>query len=846
MKTSYNVKFTLGALLVMMTCGARAEYTDIECASPYGCQVFNPAGPMNEEQAPRIKYSINYLGTDIASRLLEAENIHVNVKAGKYQNLPAQSNGITEHGMDAYALFPLTQVRKDYITLEKGVDITLDNYPNSAASILYLWHGQKGIVEKGVSINIGHSFDQYHGSGDEGGQAFILHKESSLDNQADITLAGNSTQGFNLQDSTVSVLSHNHKVRLEGEGAVVATLFDGGHFVADNVDILGNDAKYQQIFNIFAGADHNTQVELRNSKVNLNEDSAVITFISDGSNSHASMAQLTATLDHNEIKTGVGVNVFAQQSDQRNDAIVDIQGGIFTANKLVNINDPQVVALLGEGASGDNTTLTLNASGNAQLSGVSYINPTQLHGNVKFNLRDGSHWRFKGDSSVDNLNVDNATVEFDQDSQFHTLTINHDLEGNGIFVLNSDLSAQQADMIAVKGLVKGSHLLKVRDSHKEPSAPNGKVILVTSHGGDGQFALKDKPFVDAGVYRYLLRRQGDHWELAHLGEKAAPENKSPTPQIPSTSVSAGGFGYTVANESAPVGKNAQSVVEKTLSQWANNTIALMQASQAYLFHQSESLHQRVNTIHQNEKSQGLWLLNSNSWDKFDSFTTAQAKTSGFEQNNHTLTLGYDKSWLNGSTRHYFGILAGTGRANIDVKQGYGDGRIRAYHAGVYGGVEWQNGVYLDGDYHYTRVHLKADGVDEQHKNAHSVRLGTGAIVPMTAQFSLVPQGDLSAVKFNGDTLYQSRIGAQVRAYWATNRIEFKPFVGAYWLKDYGHHDIVLNGYALDVQHLGSRAQLEAGMLAQTYFGAFTVSAQREQGKHFKRKTQLQIGYSYQW
>ncbi|AZP69641.1 autotransporter outer membrane beta-barrel domain-containing protein [Pseudomonas poae] len=74
-------------------------------------------------------------------------------------------------------------------------------------------------------------------------------------------------------------------------------------------------------------------------------------------------------------------------------------------------------------------------------------------------------------------------------------------------------------------MASGNHTLIVADSGHEPSAADGRLLLVDTNGGSAKFDLYGG-HVDAGAFRYGLQQEGDDWVLASTGKSSAAERLS--------------------------------------------------------------------------------------------------------------------------------------------------------------------------------------------------------------------------------------------------------------------------------------------------------------------------------
>ncbi|URL04654.1 autotransporter outer membrane beta-barrel domain-containing protein [Avibacterium sp. 20-132] len=820
----FSPKLTLGAILV--ACYSQANAIDLTCSNQYGCNIDTNIGsnqyfiyePSFEISVERKLLSSGNFPTDTQ------EAVNLTVFGGNYKNRGVTTNRIRENGKEfAGVLFSIEpNALHNQITLKDGVSAILERYANESGVILSLYKGDRGVIEQGVTLTIGSSIEQLNDTPEAyGGTAIHLQEaEKLIVNGGKILLNSYGSEGISANNSTLKI--DNLAILMNAAQTNAISNFGGINFEGNKLSITGNQDG-QFAFDLAKEVENQITLNLTNSQISLNNKSNVLKLEGPTRGDEAKQLVSKITFKDNTISAGTFFHYITENA--RKDVIdLQINGGEVKTEQLININDQHIIDMTREEEPDapeitNNLALKIQADQGAKLQGVSYINPNYEHGTVDLTLNGNSQWKFKGDSTLDNLSVNNSTVEFEPDSAFHTLTINKDLSGNGEFILNSDLASENADQIIVKGSVTGNHRLQVRNSRNEPKKENGKVILVKTNSGDGEFSLKDKPYVDAGIYRYELAKDNNNWVLAHKGKSTNTEEPQPQP----------------SDEG-----------ERTFSQYANNVISIQQAARAYLYTQGEIVSNRVSFLHNTERLTGFWVQNSNNWSEVDSYQTLLANTSGFKQRNHLLTVGYDVHFVNQETSYYAGLYTGLGQGKIDFKKDYGSAKIKGNHIGVYGGMQWQNGLFLDTDYSYNRLRLSSDEVDKQSFNAHSLRLGTGIKLPMFTNWNVVPQASISATKFNGNTTYRSKLGAQFMGNFALSSVSLKPYAGVYWLNDFGSNDIVISQSKANIQSFGNRAQLELGAALKTVFGSFDVSLKNEMGSRYRENVQLNLGYSYQW
>ena len=168
---------------------------------------------------------------------------------------------------------------------------------------------------------------------------------------------------------------------------------------------------------------------------------------------------------------------------------------------LMDVNSQ--ATLTGTGSVGSSGELVLNEG--AKTSGLTLA----LDGVLS--LQNGSdagphHYQIAG------LEMDGGTVLFDPTS-FATLNMEM-LSGSGNFWMNTNIAAQQGDMINVSGAANGDFGIWINDTGESPAAPQSLQVVQTG-GDDAQFTLlTPNQQVDIGTWEYGLTPDGQgNWSL---------------------------------------------------------------------------------------------------------------------------------------------------------------------------------------------------------------------------------------------------------------------------------------------------------------------------------------------
>ncbi|ANI21770.1 hypothetical protein AB870_04640 [Pandoraea faecigallinarum] len=168
----------------------------------------------------------------------------------------------------------------------------------------------------------------------------------------------------------------------------------------------------------------------------------------------------------------------------------------------------------------DNTPLTGNVTGDGTaVVNLTLQNNTSLTGSLtnltSLAVNSGSQWMLTGNNSVPTVTMNAGTIDISGTAAgtgaFHTLTLGS-LSGNGDFRMGTNIAAHTGDLLAVTGNATGAYQLHVRNSGAEPTDLT-PLTVVTTGGGGAAFSLVGGK-VDAGVYSYDLRQDGNNWVLA--------------------------------------------------------------------------------------------------------------------------------------------------------------------------------------------------------------------------------------------------------------------------------------------------------------------------------------------
>ncbi|EEP0996712.1 TPA: autotransporter outer membrane beta-barrel domain-containing protein [Salmonella enterica] len=300
---------------------------------------------------------------------------------------------------------------------------------------------------------------------------------------------------------------------------------------------------------------------------------------------------------------------------------------------LMNVSSQ--ATLTGTGTVGSSGELVLNEG--AKTSGLSLA----LDGVLS--LQNGSdasphHYQIAG------LEMDGGTVLFDPTS-FATLDM-ETLSGSGNFWMNTNIAAQQGDMINVSGEANGDFGIWINDTGESPADPQSLQVVQTG-GGDAQFTLLNpNQQVDIGTWEYGLTPDGQgNWSLT--------PQATPTPST-----------------------------EAVLAM-ANVTPTIFQA-------EASALQTRLDITRSRPHQGELWVQALSN--RFDVNRTGNA---AYRQRLGGLMMGYDRSLPRQAGLLTLGIAGGYSRSDLDLANN-SDGSVDSYSAALYASYYDQSRFWLDG------------------------------------------------------------------------------------------------------------------------------------------------------
>lgn len=669
----------------------------------------------------------------------------------------------------------------------------------------------------------------------DGGITAIDIRGGVVNSQANFTVESPNSTVYDVYSSTLNAQEHEINFSKDSYFSLAATAQDDALVNLDKVHINGLGE-----WNIGLAARDNGHVNFRNGSITFNHPNSVGFFITTGGN---------INIEKSVIDVGHGISLFSREDggQEKPSSFTIKDSSLIAHDALLGVNDHRHYGEdhqddLDDLAAAVKQPFTFTAE-NSKLSGRTYVDKS-MSGDlpapkVTFNLSKNSSWTITGDSQLDELSVTDSTLAFSRStnprgittrsgSNFKTLTIHGDLKGNnGLFYMNTSLADKESDKLIIEGQLFGEHKIHVEDSRKRPKTANGQVTLVEvqTNGGNGSFEMLQN-YVDAGRYRYYFQRNGNQWILNN--DKGA--------------LSQGNSDWGAQYE---------------ISDYANSLISMRQAASQFVYQLQQPLNTRFSSLKNQPRSNNLWLNSNYANNHFDSTNTSyDLTTSGFKQKSYSLQLGYDHILPFGDNNNqvYLGAFVGRGHSSVDFNRDYKDGNIKAWTTGIYAG--WQNasGWFADGSYRYSHFKTTANKIDDTNWHANSIDALLGRDISLADKWVVIPKLGLTVGRLSGDkytnstTFYRTQLGAEIKTSVALKQVNFKPYMGAYWLHDknsLGH--VIVDDENLTIKGAGSSGLFEAGVgvdFDRNNHADFMLNYAN--GQKTEQKFGASLNYRYSW
>lgn len=380
----------------------------------------------------------------------------------------------------------------------------------------------------------------------------------------------------------------------------------------------------------------------------------------------------TVLVDGSSLNGGILV-------DDTSSANVTLQNNSAISGNVTNVAD--FTLNNGSSLSGNLTrTTNLTASNNSSVSGnVSDVQNFNVTGNssVTGNLSnvtnlslDNSTWTTNDGQGVTNLAMNAGTVKLGAgDGTFETLNLST-LSGNGRFIMDTNLGAQQGDLVSVSGQASGSYDLLIRNTGVDPlkGGPDQQVVH-TGTGSTAGFAVVGGQ-VDFGTFAYDLEQRGTDWFLVQKFD----------------------------DDGNPI-----------VTPGTESVISLFSAAPTVWYGELSTLRSRMGELRYGQSQGGAWTRAYG-----NKYNMSAAGGTAYQQNQHGISFGADAPLPVSDGQWLVGVLAGYSRSDLDIAAGT-SGHVDSYYLGAYTTWLSDSGYYID-------AVIKAN----RFKNTSDVRMSDGA------------------------------------------------------------------------------------------------------------------------
>jgi len=678
--------------------------------------------------------------------------------------------------------------------------------------------------------------------------AVYAHDAGTTFNAKNVQINTTGTNVFGIQlvgiQSTLDNVEINSTVRGAGLQA-----YAGSNIVANNLrmNIESQDGLDMSTGLTMGSAAGDNNVEMSNSQVAMQgANSTALMFKSDAiSNNTLSLTDSAVTAPEGTAMMVMGTanaQVTASGSLLSGATLLSAGAGN-TAGVLSNVE------LTGDNGSVFNGDVVIDRANTAKNI-ITLDNNSVWNGATSslenLNLSNGSQWNVTSNSAVDNLTVNNATLNMTAPGTgFSQVTLSSLNSTNGTIDFKTHLmdDHSETDHLHITGDYTGNSNVVVQNAGGTGAQTIDGIELIRVDGDvNGTFTQQGR--IVAGAYDYHLVQDANKWVLESNSNNVAPGNPGSNPANPGDpdngSGTPGDDTGTPGNGSGNAGDVGKPVKGFPITRPEAGSYAANLAAANTLF--TTSLDDRLGETHYigadgKKHATSLWLRNAGGHTRF-SDSSGQLKTTG---NRYVMQLGGDiAQWSsNGADRFHLGVMGGYANAQSNTHSnvtGYtSKGQVHGYSTGVY--ATWlqdnadKTGAYVDSWmlYNWFDNSVKGDGIAEESYKSKGITASVEAgyafkVAEMSERSSFYLQPKAQAtwmgvkaddhkehngtrVVGEGDNNVQTRLG--VRAYIkGHNAIDdgknrtFEPFIEANWVHNTESYGSSMNG--VSVQQAGAR------------------------------------------
>ncbi|MGH8438020.1 MAG: autotransporter outer membrane beta-barrel domain-containing protein, partial [Pseudomonas sp.] len=367
--------------------------------------------------------------------------------------------------------------------------------------------------------------------------------------------------------------------------------------------------------------------------------------------------------------------------------------------------------------------------------------------------------------------------------------------------------------------------LWVPDSGVDPVSPE-TLTLVNTAAGDAQFSLINGQAVAVGAWSY---------------------------ELSSASNGNGGTEWFLDPE------------KRTVSPGTRSVMALFNTAPTVWYGEMTSLRSRMGELRFNGSQPGLWMRSYG-----NKYNVADASGTGYQQNQHGLSLGADGRLPWGDGQWLIGALAGYSRSDLDLNEGT-SGTVDSYYLGAY--TTWldaESGYYFDGVAKFNRFQNKAKVAvnDGSHAKGDYDNLGMGVSaefgrhIPLSNGYFIEPFTQWSAVVIQGED-YQLSNDLQAdgdrtrsllgkagltagKTFELASGGKLQPYLRAAMAHEFiNNNEVQVNNNRFNNDLSGSRGELGAGLaLGLTSGLQVHVDVEYANGKHIEQPYGANLGLRY--
>ncbi|WP_156115071.1 autotransporter outer membrane beta-barrel domain-containing protein [Pseudomonas sp. ML96] len=744
------------------------------------------------------------------------------------------------------------------------------------------------ISSNGADYHIDNSSIHTQGAGSIGVMVNNASGAAVLDNTQVIT-DGAGSHGLYTSQGTHIDLTAGSSVQTSGDSADGAWTAEGG-----SIDIIDSSLSSTGKDSAAAHALAAGSLVIERSSLNSSGEHGAALHLDNGGRATVTDSQLSSS-SGSALLFSQGSQAYGSAEVDLSGSLVDSDGALVSAESgsvgNLRIDNSELHSGNGVGfaiAQGANLQTVLTGSsldtgasgllaqvvGDGSLKLSSYSSDlrgdTQLQdassGTLDLDLHSAT-WRMNGNSSLSNLDLENANVVFNAANGFHTLSIAGDLTGSGSFQMNTDLSSVQGDLISVGGHAEGQHTLVIADSGRE--ADGTQLLVVETHGGAGQFDLYGD-HVDAGAYRYNLEQKGQDWYLVGADNGTGPVDPvdpvDPTDPgtDPGTTDPDGPGGNTgKPGGSGNEGKPSQPDI---LSKGSNVALGMQSAAANLYYSELGTLTQRLGELRLGHDQGGVWVRGIGK-----SLHMNENRSRAYDQNLSGVEIGADRAIALDQATLYVGGMVGASRSDMDFGE-RSSGDIESRMLGAYATYLRDDGWYVDNVIKYNRLDGDTkviSNVDESVKgdysgNAVGVSVEVGKQIDLGDGWFVEPQAQLAATHLEGPQ-YTSSDGLKVKASdtdsvqgrlgvrgGRTMRLDSGMQLQSYLITSYidelsGDQSVTVNGHKFDNALPGSRTEIGIGNALQiSPQQKVSLEANYANGHDMEQPWAVTLGYRYLW